>query len=314
MYLPILRGKQYELLALRQFAPEISGSSKISPIIEPVKLETKGLETTCKILTRNDVNFTLIINPVVGEIKNTSHLIKLISQNDYLKKYKNFQIGIYTSSGGELRAIMNQLETNGLSHKKLVIIYNDVIEDEEFIQSIQDDYNIRFNVINADKIKSRRFKRLFPPETQIMLEDAFTSKNKNADYTQQVDEFFSEEHLVFTQENYAGFSDYITIGEQYLDGGFLPFAVAIHLTYLASNKSIRIHHFVSDSNEDYADTPGKFAEALEKLIDFIPKLTIKTDAVKEFQSLHDSGHYPGLGSIKKLSILNHLELINTVLS
>ena len=37
MYFPYLRGKQYELLALRDFAFESQCKEKVIPIIEPVK-------------------------------------------------------------------------------------------------------------------------------------------------------------------------------------------------------------------------------------------------------------------------------------
>lgn len=37
MYYPYLRGKQFELLALREFANESANNRNIVPIIEPVK-------------------------------------------------------------------------------------------------------------------------------------------------------------------------------------------------------------------------------------------------------------------------------------
>ena len=37
MYFPYLRGKQFELIAIRELAEMISASGKIIPVIEPVK-------------------------------------------------------------------------------------------------------------------------------------------------------------------------------------------------------------------------------------------------------------------------------------
>ena len=37
MYFPYLRGKQFELIALREFATQHPNAEKIVPIIEPVK-------------------------------------------------------------------------------------------------------------------------------------------------------------------------------------------------------------------------------------------------------------------------------------
>ncbi|MNI44794.1 hypothetical protein D3C73_991890 [compost metagenome] len=90
----------------------------------------------------------------------------------------------------------------------------------------------------------------------------------------------------------------------------LPYAVAIHLTYKdQASGEIWIKHFTSDSNEDYSDTPGKFGEALDKLIAFIDLVQLNTIACDQFRDYHSRGAFPGLGVVKKLSIMHHIELI-----
>ena len=90
----------------------------------------------------------------------------------------------------------------------------------------------------------------------------------------------------------------------------LPKAVVIHLTYKdKSSDDIRIKHFISDSNEDTSDTAGKFYEALSKLIEFVDREQINSLAISQFRDYFDRGAYPGLGIIKKLSIMHHIELV-----
>ena len=72
---------------------------------------------------------------------------------------------------------------------------------------------------------------------------------------------------------------------------------------------INVKHFVSDSNGDTSDIGGKFAEANNKLVAWCDEKNINTSAILEFRNLRDSGHFPGLGVIKKLSIINHIELM-----
>jgi hypothetical protein len=314
MYLPFLRAKQYELLALRDFANEIQNSKIICPIIEPVKSELKGLDTAIAGLISKNVNFTIIANPVVGEIENPEHILKFISQNNNLKGYQNYQIGFNSFSQKQISQHLGMLNAFGLSSIKIAVVHNDVIPDEEFVKNNLNSELIKYNIFNNSRIKAKRYRRLFEAQTRISLDDSFISKDKNADYSIQTDEFFSDEYLNYEEEANIGFSDFLTIGEGYTDGGFLPYAVAIHITYESKDGSIRIRHFVSDSNDDYSDTPGKFAEALAKLIEFIPQLTFKTKAIEDFESHYRAGHYPGLGSIKKLSILHHLELMNKLLN
>ena len=59
---------------------------------------------------------------------------------------------------------------------------------------------------------------------------------------------------------------------------------------------------------------GKFEEALEKLLNAIEEGKIsQTMAIKEFQRLSDTKTYPGLGTIKKLTMMHHIELVGKYL-
>ncbi|HBX38303.1 MAG TPA: ATP-binding protein, partial [Pseudohongiella sp.] len=61
-----------------------------------------------------------------------------------------------------------------------------------------------------------------------------------------------------------------------------------------------------------ADTAGKFAEALEKLVADVSSpgtKVFRSNAVAEYLRLHQAQHFPGLGYIKKLSMQHHMELM-----
>src|SRR5688572_14986136 len=147
MYLPFLRGKQYELLALREFAKEIASSDIISPIIEPVRSETKGVETAIAELIKNNVNFTLIANPTVGEIENPGTILSFIAGSK-LKSYDNFQIGFHTFSEKQIAADFEMLKHYKLENKKVTLIHNDAISNEAFVKDELNGANIRFNVLD----------------------------------------------------------------------------------------------------------------------------------------------------------------------
>lgn len=44
MYFPFLRGKQFELMALREAATDLAASGKVWPVIEPVRDRFDSLE------------------------------------------------------------------------------------------------------------------------------------------------------------------------------------------------------------------------------------------------------------------------------
>ena len=72
MYLPLLRGKQYELIALRELIQEDLLSQKIVPIIEPVKLSSTLIKTLSTFVEFNK-EIAIIINPEVGDFINELH-------------------------------------------------------------------------------------------------------------------------------------------------------------------------------------------------------------------------------------------------
>ncbi len=314
MYFPLIRGKQFELIALRDLSKQIAKSTKVSPIIEPVKEATAVLEKTLDIFIANNINFTIILNPIEGELKAEKKQVVANLIKNRLGDYDNFQIGIYINNEDDFKKQYQFAINNNFHKSNFLLIHNEQLDELETVNEFIENYNVKYNVINFDKV-SKRYDRKFDRKTVITLSDAFRQQSRNSSYSNNTDEFFSEEYLYFSDDGYAGFSDYLTVGESYSEGGFLPYAVVIHLTYLDVNQKIRIGHFVSDSNADAIDIAGKFAEALSKLILFLNNHPdFKTSATVEFFDLYQKQHYPGLGTIKKLSIVNHIELIIQLLA
>lgn len=314
MYFPLIRGKQFELIALRDVSSQMADSKKISPIIEPVKEAISVLEKTLNVFIHYNINFTIILNPIEGELKGNKQQIIADFIKKNLNEYDNFQIGIYVKGEEDFKKQYQFAVDNNFHKSNFTLIHNEQLDNLEDINDFINNYSVSYNVINFDKV-SKRYDRKFDRKTVITLNDAFKQQNRNSDYSNNIDEFFSEEYLYFTEDGYAGFSDYLTIGESFSEGGFLPWAVVIHLTYPDQNKKIRIGHFVSDSNEDTIDIAGKFSEALSKLILFLSNYPdFQTSAISEFSDLYKKQHYPGLGTIKKLSVINHIELIIQLLT
>ena len=66
MYYPYFRGKQFELVLLREKARFIS-SHDIKPIIEPVKSNLNSLSRAVGNLVDNDAQFIIVVNPQIGD-------------------------------------------------------------------------------------------------------------------------------------------------------------------------------------------------------------------------------------------------------
>lgn len=310
MYQPYVRGKQFELIGLRELTEKgllIEDKDKISPIIEPVR-NSSTLKSTISKFTDNGINFTLIVNPQVGSFR---HIEKIFKVLEYCreKDYDNYQVGVIFHQNIDHQKAGEVLSEFGEKIPAFSLIHNTVVDDVEGILSNYERIaEIKYNVINLS-LTTRRYYRNFRRETLVEFDDYFKSQSRNSDYLEVEESFFSEEHLYYKEEGFEGFSDYLSIGEDYSDSGFLPYAVAIHLSYADKEGRIRIRHFVSNSNEDNSDVAGKFAEALEKLIRWCDSTNFNSVAIPVFREYYEDGHFPGLGTLKKLSLMNHIDVV-----
>lgn len=279
MYFPYIRGKQFDLIAIRELSGLMGEKGLIHPVLEPVRDSTSTLEITVKQLMEDDVPFTFIINPKYGDFTNRfEEVIDFTNAN--ISNDTTINIGVILDSNSRFESLdklLNNLEIDF----RIVLIHNQRLGDLDKFRSFVNNWDVSYNLFR-ESIPIRRYRRIIGRDTRVILADPFNTQRVNADYANVPPEFFTDEHNYFEQDGFAGFSDYATIGDEYMDTGFAPYAVAIHLTY-PKDEQIWIQHFVSDSNEDYTDVAGKYREALGKLIPLLMKMTFILGRVKSFE-------------------------------
>lgn len=304
MYFPYLRGRQFELIALRELVEKGVLSSRITPIIEPVKLSST-LVKTIGTYGENNKQLAIITNPKVG------------SFNSDVKEEKNQKLkeSLSTSLKENSNIIYVNLLRPNSKPEKFIERYADsmgtICNDKDAIpvyESFFSETDVKFNLIPDESGFRRKVRK-----NKVLLADKFNKQDRNNDYIEIDDEPFSEDHLYYLEDGYVGFADYSIVGEEYNETGFAPYAVAIHIVYFDTDESLRVKHFVSDSNDDISDPAGKFQEALSKLIEWNVEKQLDTVAMQEFEDLYRREAYPGLGTVKKLSIMHHLELMGRYL-
>lgn len=309
MYYPYLRAKQFELKAIREFSSEHTGQNIILPILEPVKQLTNALSTAIDDMIVNGLKFALIINPNDGDFKHPTVNFSLWQEKDNMKQEHWIPALLFTRNGeDQIRNIIREASL----HNVMIVFRDGMDLDDEAAWSIINDEHVGY-VVNAfgSSISRRLRSKLKNSGKQIIrLDDCFKSRLRNADYALNVDEFFSEEPFFYDEDGYfEGYSDYTTLPSDYVEGGMLPYALVIHLTYKKNEDQLYVHHFVSDSNETNSDVRRKFREAARKVAPFFEGKQ-RTPAIEEIiAKANDPDGYPGLGYIKKLSIKNHLDLI-----
>lgn len=309
MYHPYLRGKQNELILLRENAKLLSDAGMI-PIIEPVKKNLAPLEKAIESLAKENVPFILIVNPRNGDFKNDS--LPLFSDliDTTLKDYEQFCLGYIVDAQSSLIDVKSFLDDN--TNRSIAFIHNGYPKAKELGLLVNQFDNVKKHIFLDDQIL---YRRQFSKDgvKKVLVKDGF-QKNRNKDYSEV--EIFSELHLTYSELGMDGFGDFLIVGNEYSESGGPAYAVAIHLTYLNEDEVMYIRHFVSDRNDTPTDPAGKFAEALSKLVVRVEQdeLIYKSEAYKQYKDFHDRGHFPGLGYVKKLSMQHHIETLAKFLS
>lgn len=302
MYFPYFRGRQYELLALKELAVNSLITSSVIPVIEPVKL-IPALNNSIAAFDDSKLPVGLILNPNVGDLADESETIsQLLSR--FSTKITVIPSLLLNESA---EAVMQKLSERGISDSEIL----SVINDSDYLDLYHDLFDEQLPKFTLCP-DARKFRREVN-RNRVLFENRFNKQSRNADYPE--DEPFSEDHLDYEEDKYVGFGDYSIVGNEYIESGFAPYAVAIHIVYFADDNSLRIRHFISDSNDDISDVAGKFYEAVTKLYNWYSDNQERqlTTGLQTLLDHYQNRTYPGLPTLKKLSIMHHLELMSKYL-
>lgn len=293
MYYPILRGKQFELIALRELAGHIR-SDVIRPVIEPVRGNLAPIIKTLEVLSESGIVPLVIMNPTIGDFsKGAGGLFALI------------EIAAKFTPCIKVRSIedLSLLDKLGLSLPDVAIFIEGGI-DKALVEQLQEASCI---LLNKDKVHSGAISRL---KNVVLFGDFFDKKVRNADYKEK--SFYSSLHTEWrTYKNAIGFGDYTILSEEYSEAGGPAYVVTIHLSYVDGDEfdAMYVRHFSSFNDDSPANPGGKFKSALDKVSEYIngnPQVFVKTLGLNELLSLRGNP-FPGLGQVKKYSMKHHIE-------
>lgn len=311
-YFPILRGRQNELLAIRELA-ENGKLGHVIPVIEPIKSSNTLIKTLSESFS-HEATVGIVLNPSVGSFGND-----LRDYPDFEKRYYNlirrhedkvrlfFRVTNAESETMEPK-LSRMREELAVAGSWNVIVSRGVKRDvASSVRSLQEQGVVR-DVVGTFPKPLNFFK-----DRRILLTDGFRVQTRNADYRNETDEFFSDCPSTYPLYRCEGFSDYTIVGEDFKSGGFSPRAVALHITYFDEDDDVRIRHFVSDPPDDTGRIADKYADAVKALYEWSNSRNTmnlpRTLGLNGFLRTYEEERFPGLGFAKKLSIMHHLEMI-----
>jgi hypothetical protein len=307
MYHPYFRGKQFELITIRESA-ELLAKSKFVPVIEPVKEALSGLQRALTAIFDANGKAIVVVNPFHGDHSEDGIGITAMLQDQYLDK-AGISAGILLREDVSLEAAIERYQ----AHKRHnpTFVHAGFGDPKGLAEALGADLPHSRHIFN-EAYGGKLYRKHFKGGHRVLLRDGFRRQKKNADYPPVED--FSDLHVTYEEEGMDGFGDFLIVGDDFLEGGGPAYAVTIHLTFIDPEKddAMYIYHFVSTTQNTPTDPAGKFGQALGKLIKKINEPNSKvyeSQAIGEFRELHAKGHFPGLAQVKKLSMKHHIETL-----
>lgn len=300
-YYPYLRGRMYDLLALKALCEQNQLGPDIIPVIEPVR-DSKELQQTVRTFIEAQQPFSIIANPQVSVYG--LNTVKLHPLPD-LRPYPFYHPGAILAAD-----FSHDFLTTSLGQTSLLVAPN-----YPLLKTYQHTNTLRQtgHILIPDEA---RLHELLPTRA-ILLTDPVPTPAHVADYQELVDAYFAPANWHQSPVGFDGFGDYSLMGRPYFDHGMPSRAIALHIIYVTVNGHLRIHHFVSDSNTNMRGQKKKFFEALTKLTAWAPTHLTglnRTPALAALLAYAEGTKFPGLGTIKKLAIMHHFQLMHQLLA
>lgn len=307
MYHPYFRGKLNELITVRETAPLLA-ARKFIPIIEPVKEALSGLKRTLEAVVEAEGRAVVVVNPFHGDYSGDGQSISELLA-DHFESADGVLAGVLLKDDTTTVEAIQYCETH--QAHPLALIHAGFSDAKGLASALGGDSSDTLHVFFEPDC-GKLYRKHFQGAHRVLIRDGF-QRRKNREHPKV--ELFSDLHATYPEEGMNGFGDFLIVGDDYSETGGPAYAVAIHITFIDgdNDNAMYVYHFVSDSQDTPKDPAGKFGEALNKMIIALGKpgssKILETDAIKQFRDLHDRKHFPGLGSIKKLSMQHHIETL-----
>ena len=307
MYYPYFRGKQFDLLVVKECA-EIFAEKNFSPIIEPVKESFNGLKRALAALEEAGASSILIANPRHGDHNENADLILDFVRNE-LQGNDLVSVGVFLSEETSIKEVQRLVAQ--YQDRKVFFIHAGFTNPKALVSELSECKNLEGHVF-LEQYCGKLYQKNFKGGARILIRDGFR-RLPNRSYPDV--EPFSDLHATYDDEGMVGFGDFLIVGDNYSESGGPAYAVAIHVTFIDEemDEQMFVYHFKSDTQDTPTDPAGKFYEALTKLINEYEKEGSKiarTTSMDEFKELFERRHFPGLGYSKKISMKHHIETLS----
>ena len=301
-YFPFLRGKQFELKALKELATNIAEHGGVIPIVEPVNSNTRTQKALDEFL-ENEMRFVFIDNSTLDDFSGDGAAVI----RRQLRRHQNWIPAFHINGNTQHRELSNFISRYDPAEYYHALIYGGWPLRDEVLSVIQDmDFEHHIFVKNW---VAQEYTRSIPPEKRVFISDSFRRQVRNADYPSR--DFFTDLNTLAGNPENIDFGDFSIVGDHYTKGGGGAHAVALHHIHFGVNSTneLLLSHFKSDRTDSLADTPGKTPEAVDHLVEALDELYPDTEACNHYLEMAQTRTSHSLGYMKYLAIKHHLEVM-----
>jgi len=308
MYFPYLRGKQFELEALRDVNPIVYQNTR--PIVEPVTLTRRNNYVR---LANQNVPFILITNPYhpINDRLAANSIQNLITTElaPSTAMILGFLIDLRPVNIADLTTF---LATHPNRQKALIFrhspLSNAILTS---IQALITANPVLYLIFDEDKTNALLRNTFISYANRVLITDGFQHEISNALYPAASN--FGSIYQTWQTAGWVGIGDYLTIGDYFSTTGGQAMVVTLHITKETPN-GIVSHHFSSITN---SSTRGfvaqKFAEANNLLVNSPHITPLNSSGLNLYRTWYTTSHNPQPGAAKKASIMHHIELMSSII-
>jgi len=316
MYFPYLFARRGELLAFRDTVKQLGKDAALIPVLEPVSSNIDSLRLALKAAQTEEHPVYLVMNPILGKFEDNDADADLWRE-EAVNLVKTFSIVRPTFLGGPASTAGNfkRFVKTWAGREIGVVFRNTALSPSAVAAEAKGQFaGSRFFLTGGTPSPSTL--TALGTGNCVFVEDRFQVQPSNARY--KGIEPFTGSHLVFKSLGYAGFGDYACLPGKFRDGGSLPAAVAIHLTFFRKNLEVFVEHFVSKSQlQSDRDIPKKMREAIADAVAAHSRSGDSfgiTAAYQKYINAHKTKADVGLQKNKRWSVAHHLDLMSGLIA
>lgn len=317
MYYPYLYARRGEVLAFRDVMNQLKTDATVIPVLEPVSSNISSLRLALDAAQKAQQPAYLVTNPFLGKFKDVDDATKgwmvgamsIIKSNPFIRP-------TFIAGPKETLAHLRAFVKAWSGREAGVVLRGTALQPSSIASETGGKFsNIVYFLTGGTPPPS--VLSAFGAKNCILVEDRFIAQQSNALY--KGIEPFTGMHLTYAKMGYGGFSDYTGLTAKFREGGSLPAAVAIHLTFFQKkSREVFIEHFVSKSQlASDRDLAKKMREAIAAAVAASGRPGDSfglTAAYKQYVDAHKHKTPVSLQENKRWSVAHHLELMSGLLS